>query len=183
LEGQKNNKINMAYCVIVYPEISTNDYDLIQDYRKKNDNYYKVVEPHYSIVYPVFNKSEEEFLKEVESKSQQQEKFEFTIRCAVINKDSFSDFYHLLLVPDEGFGKITKLHDKLYSGLLKDNHRLDLTFLPHIGIANSLDKFECKKMVDEWNEKEFSISGKVTCLSVVKFENDRVTSIREIELK
>jgi hypothetical protein len=174
----------MAYLVIVYPEISTIDYDLIQDYRKKNDKlYYKVVEPHFTIVFPVFNKSEEEFLKEVERKTQEQEKFGFTIRCAVINKDAFSDFYHLLLIPDEGFGKIVKLHDKLYSGLLKDNHRLDIDFLPHIAIANSLDKFECKKMVDEWNENEFSISGKVTCLSIVKYENDRVTSIKEIELK
>jgi hypothetical protein len=36
-------------------------------------------------------------------------------------------------------------------------------------------------MVDEWNEKEFSISGTITYLTVVNDENNTVTKIDEIK--
>jgi len=92
------------------------------------------------------------------------------------------DYFHAFLVPDEGYSNIVKLHDKLYGDKLQNNLRLDLDFVPHIGIGNSRDKYLCKKMVDEWNRKEFSISGKITLLTIVSYENDTVTKIEEIEL-
>lgn len=110
-------------------------------------------------------------------------KFDFIIRCATINKDAFSDYYHIFLVPDEGYSRIIKLHDKLYSDKLKNNLCLDLDFIPHIGIGNSIDKYTCKKMVDEWNEKDFSISGRITHLTIVNYKNSIVTELEDIELK
>jgi hypothetical protein len=38
-------------------------------------------------------------------------------------------------------------------------------------------------MVDEWNEKEFLIAGRITHLTVVNYENNVVTEIEKIELK
>lgn len=104
----------MAYLVLAYPEITSDDFDRTQNYRRNNDKlYYKVVDPHFTIVFPVF----------------------------------------------------------------------DIDFVPHIGIGNSRDKYLCKKMVDECNKKDFSISGKITHLTVVNYENDTVTKIEEIELE
>ena len=87
------------------------------------------------------------------------------------------------MVPDEGYSNIVKLHDKLYSDKLQNNLRLYLDFVPHIGIGNSRDIYLCKKMVDEWNKKDFSISGKITHLTVVNYEDDTVTEIEEIEIE
>ena len=142
-----------------------------------------MVEPHFTIVFPVHDIAQEEFTREVKDKSQNLLKFDFVIRCATINKDAFSDYFHAFLVPDEGYSQIVRVHDKLYSEKLKDNLRLDIDFVPHIGIGNSKDKFLCKKMVDKWNEKEFSIQGTISLLTVVKYENNTVTKIEEIELK
>ena len=75
-----------------------------------------------------------------------------------------------------------KLHDKLYSDKLKDNLRLDLDFIPLIGIGNSQDRYKCKKMVDEWNKEEFSYLT-ISRLKIVSYENDVVTTIEEIKLK
>jgi hypothetical protein len=86
-------------------------------------------------------------------------------------------------VPDEGYGRIVKLHDKLYSDKLKDNLRLDLDFIPLIGIGNSQDRHKCKKMVDEWNKEEFELRGTISRLKIVRYENDVVTTIEEIKLK
>lgn len=174
----------MAYLVLAYPELTSNDFDLIQNYRRDNDElFFKVVEPHFTIVFPVFDISQDEFTKEIKDKSSNLAKFDIVIRCATINKDAFNDYYHTFLVPDEGYSKIVKLHDKLYSDKLKNNLRLDIDFVPHIGIGNSKDKYSCKKMVDEWNGKEFSIMGKITRLTIVNYEKDTITKIKEIELK
>ena len=174
----------MAYLVLAYPELTRDNFDRIQSYRKNNDElFFNVVNPHFTIVFPVFDISEEEFAKEVKDKSANSVKFDFTIRCATINKDAFSDYFHTFLVPDEGYSRIVKLHDKLYSDKLKDNLRLDLDFVPHIGIGNSQERYKCKKMVDEWNEKEFSISGRITHLTIVNYENNIVSKIEELELK
>ena len=104
------------------------------------------------------------------------------MRCATINKDAFSNYYHVFLVPDEGYSNIVKIHDRLYSGLLKDNHRLDVDFIPHIGIANSVDKYKCKRLVDYWNSKEFEINGTISKITIIKYENNIVTNIEDIRL-
>ncbi len=173
----------MAYLVIAYPQLSIEDLKQIQDYRSQNDAlYYNVIAPHFTLVFPVFDVSENDFIDEVRTKAKYFEKTRFTIRCAVINKDAFSDYFHTFLVPDEGFSKIVKWHDILYSDKLKNNLKLDIDFIPHITIGNSTDKFLCKKMVDTWNEKEFEISGLITHITIIKYENSIVSHIEEIEL-
>ena len=173
----------MAYLVLAYPTLASKYFDQIQNYRKDHDElYFKIVEPHFTIVFPVFDISQDEFIREIKNKSVGLTKIDFVIRCATIKKDTFRDYFHTFLVPDEGYSRIVKLHDKLYCGKLKDNLRLDIDFIPHIVIGNSNDKSLCKKMVDKWNKREFSISGTISRLTIVKYEKDTVTKLSEIEL-
>lgn len=173
----------MAYLVIAYPKLTSEYFDQIQNFREYNDElYFKMVQLHFTIVFPVLDISQEEFISEVKSKSAGLTIINFVIRCAIINKDSLSDYFHAFLVPDEGFSRIVKLHDKLYSEKLNGNLRLDIAFIPHINIGNSKDKNLCKKMVDKWNEKEFLISGAISKLTIAKYEKEILTNIAEIEL-
>ncbi len=174
----------MAYAVLSYPEMNDRDYQKIQQYRKENDEWlFTVVDPHITLVFPVFETTERDFMAEIEDLGRDAHKIDLIFRCAVINKDSFSDYYHALLVPDEGFSRIVKLHDKFYSRNLKPHHRMDIDFIPHLGIGNSKDKEHCKRMVDEWNREDFSIAGTISSLSIVRYENGTVENIKEIRLK
>jgi hypothetical protein len=66
----------MAQVVLAYPEINENDYLLIQNYRKKNDElYYSVIEPHFTLVFPVFDKKKEKFIHEIIEKSEDFDQF------------------------------------------------------------------------------------------------------------
>ena len=38
-------------------------------------------------------------------------------------------------------------------------------------------------MVDNWNKKDFSISGTIANLTIVEFENNKVTKLQDIELR
>lgn len=173
----------MALLVLAYPNWTSNHIEQIQDFRAHHDElFYEIVEPHFTVVFPVTDISQEAFIDEIKDKSAHLSKFDFVLRCATINKDAFSDYFHAFLVPDEGYSRFVRLHDKLYSEKLKSNLYLDIDYIPHVGIGNSKDKYLCKKMVDTWNEKEFSIYGSISKLSVVRYENNTVTKIEDIEL-
>lgn len=178
------NYKKMALGVCAYPKIKRIDFEIIQDFRKKNDElYYLVAEPHFSFVFPIENLSRDLFINEITDKSKGITQIDFEIKCATVNKDAVLDYYHLLLVPDMGYSRIVKLHDKLYSDILFDYLRLDIDYIPHVGIANSKDKYKVKSWVDKWNEKEYSITGIINTLTIVDFTNHKLTDLKAIKLK
>ncbi len=173
----------MLYLVLAYPKISKKDFEFIQNYRKANDpKYFKVVDPHFTIVFATSNFTENDFVDEVAKQTNGIQKFDFKIRCATINEDDSHEYYHEFLVPDEGYSQIVKLHDKLYSGAFFDNLRFDIDFIPHIGVGNSTDVHVCKKNVDTLNAQNVFIEGSVDTLDIVAYENNTITTIRKIEL-
>lgn len=110
------------------------------------------------------------------------EAFNFVLRCAVLGDDAFSDFTHVFLVPDEGYSRIVKLHDRLYIGILKEELRLNIPFVPHIGIANSQNAQACKDLVDDLNAAPFEVRGRVEKLDVIWYEDNQVNTIKQISL-
>ena len=173
----------MALAVIAYPQLDKSNYQFIQEFRKTNDPLlYSVVEPHISLVFPVTGISENEFTTEILKQVEGYKPFDFVVRCAVVNKDSFLDYSHTLLIPDEGFSNIVKLHDKLYDGILINERRLDIDYMPHIGIGTSKDIQQCKTMADKLNESQLEIKGTINELTVVSFKDNQIKNLRSITL-
>lgn len=173
----------MSYLVIAYPELVDADFNRIQSFRATHDRlYFSLIEPHITFVFPVVDIDEDVFVSEIIGKSKMVPSFYFDLKCATVNKDAFKEIYHTFLVPDEGYGKIVRLHDQLYSDKLQKYHRLDIDFIPHLGIGNSEDPKSCKKMVDEWNSTDFSIRGMINTLSVISFCEGRIRLITEVRL-
>jgi len=173
----------MSLLVLAYPEIEKKDFNWIQSFRAKNDErYFNVVKPHFTIVFPVFNTSEKELINHVQKAAKKFNEFFFVIRCAQIVKDSFSDYTDVFLIPEEGYRIFVKLHDALYTDLLEKELRLDIPFIPHLGIANSLDPLKCKKLADEINSKNIELVGAISKLSIVSYENDKIELLKEIFL-
>jgi 2'-5' RNA ligase len=174
----------MALLVIAYPKIKNDDYQLVQEFRKQYDELlYSVVEPHFTFVFPVFDFEKNCFINETITKSKNVKPIDFEIKCSTVNSDPFSDYYHLLLVPDKGYSDIVKVHDKLYSGVFFKDLRLDIDFIPHIAIANSKDKLTVKKWADMWNSKDFTIAGTIKTLTVVDYIDNIVTDLVQIQLE
>lgn len=125
---------------------------------------------------------QEDFVAEIKKQLDRVGPINFVIRCATISKDSFSDHYQAFLVPDEGYSQIVKLHDRLYSDKLKSELRLDIDFIPHIGIGRSLDKINCKTEVDKWNKTGFEIKGSISSVDIVSYANEIITTLEKIVL-
>lgn len=175
----------MALLVLAYPELSKQDYETIQDFRRQHDElYYQVIALHFTLVFPIFAGWEvDAFVSEVEKQVKGLPPFDFCLRAAAFNKDSFNAHYHAFLVPDEGFGRLLKLHDQLYADQLFPNRALHIDFIPHIGVGNSTDPQQCLRMVEHWNQSDFAIHGRITMLDVVSYENDTIQAVRKISLE
>jgi 2'-5' RNA ligase len=170
----------MKLLAVAYPELNEKDYQLIESYRREHDTLYEIIRTHFTLVFPVKDFSEKIFTAEIKNQLKGIDPFSFFIRSATINKDAFTENYYAFLVPDEGHSNIIKMHDKLYSGRLFPYQRLDIDFIPHITIGNSTNIMACKKMVDDWNSGDFEISGRITSLDIVNYE--QATTLEKIKL-
>ncbi len=173
----------MAYLAVAYPKLSQPDFDWIQEYRKQNDpRYFDVIKPHFTLVFAIGDMEKEVFSKEVRKQLAEIKKFDFDLKVATINLDDSKEYHHEFLVPDKGYSNIIKLHDQLYSDLFSKYLRLDLDFIPHVGIGNSNDGLVSKGRVDELNRKGVDISGIMDTVDVIEYKDGKVETIETISL-
>ena len=173
----------MSLLVLAYPQLEKKDYDWIQSIRSKHDErYYKLVQPHFTLVFPSFSIIEKLFTSHVEKVTKKFKEFYFVLRCSQIVKDSFSDYTDVFLVPEEGYRIFVRLHDALYTGVLENELRLDIAFIPHIGIAGYTDPLKCKKLAYEINKNNPEIFGSIYKLDVVSYDSSRIQTLKEIFL-
>lgn len=173
----------MNLCTLAYPTLSTSDYEKIQAFRKQNDMYYHIVEPHFTLAFPISEWEVEPYIAEIRKQLEGFRRFDFCIRCAALNKDIFLDLYHVFLIPDEGHSQFMKMFYKLAADRLFPYRSLDIDFVPHLGVGNSKDALKGVEMVEIWNREEFSIIGQITALDIANYENDTVETIERIPLE
>jgi hypothetical protein len=174
----------MAYLVVAYPKLSKSDFNWIQEYRKKNDPmYFSVVEPHFSIIFAIGDIEKSVFIKEVKKQINNVKKINFEIKVATINQDDSGEYYHEFLVPDKGYSDIVKLHDKLYSGEFNGHLRLDIDFIPHIGIGNNKDSSVSKGRIDIINKEGVDMAGVIDSIDIIEYKDGNVKTVEKISLK
>jgi hypothetical protein len=169
--------------VVAYPELLPADREVIQVCRKEYNTLYNVIGAHLTLVFSVPDMNVSDFIAEVKKQVQGTKAIDLVFRSVIINKDSFSDYFDAFLVPDEGSSRVVKLHDRLYSEKLAYQHRADISYIPHISLANSLDVRAIKKIADEWNARDFEIKGRITSLDIINYENRVITTLEKVYLE
>ena len=173
----------MAFAVVNYPTFSKDDFDWIQSVRRQHDRlYYDVVDPHVTLVFPTDDICELTLIHHVRQHAEAFPAFEVVFRCAILGDPSFQEHAHAFLVPDEGFSNVVRLHDRLYTGPLEKELRLDLPFVPHVGIANTPTPAACKVIIDNLNAQAFEIRARVETLHVIGYDGKRVWKIEQLDL-
>lgn len=173
----------MALVVVNYPTISEYDYNWIQAIRAEHDVYYGIVSPHFTLVFPCSIADEAGLIGHIIQRTKGVKKIPFVSRCALVVNDRISEYTHVFLIPDNGLSDIVKLHDRLYTGLLASELRLDIPFLPHIGIGNAIDPQACKNLADDLNRRDFHIRGTIDTLDIASFDGKVIKTIRHIQLE
>ena len=132
-----------------HPDWSKSDLNKVQLFRERHDElYYGTVEPHFTLVFPDFDKSvdRDQFVDHAKRVVSEFSEFEATLSETAVVEDHFKPYWHLFLVPakdSEGYRRLVELHDALYSGPLNSLLRSDIPYIPHIGVANSRSREQC----------------------------------------
>lgn len=169
----------MSLCVVNYPSINSRDFEWIQSIRRQHDHlFFNIVRPHFTMVFPTNDVEESTLIEHVTQILSEFKGFDAVLRCAIIGDPSFMDHAHVFLMPDEGFGNLVRLHDKLYTGILERELRLDLPFIPHIGVASVPSLKESKAIVDKLNKEEFAVRCRIDSLDVIGYEGKNTWNIK-----
>lgn len=118
----------MLYALVYYTALDNPE---IAEFRKKYDPWCSHVKDHITLVFPVpatigLDRMKEHVSTVLKNWSP------FNIR---INKLEKSWDHFLFLTLDEGRGKVIRLHNDLYRGILEPYRREDIQYVPHIGLG------------------------------------------------
>lgn len=174
----------MSLIVVAFPKVSAEDAMWIREYRRNHDpRFFTIVEPHFTLVFPIDGIPQDVFVHEVEQLSKGFKGCNFTIRVATVIQDKIEGYYHEFLIPDEGFSNMVKMHDALYAGIFMPHLRFDIDYTPHIGIGNADALEECKDRVDALNADNIHIAGTIDSIDIIEYTGGPVQPISTIALQ
>ncbi|SHI53669.1 2'-5' RNA ligase [Rubritalea squalenifaciens DSM 18772] len=174
----------MLLCV-AYPRLSEADAEMIRAFRREHDQaYVDVIGAHWTLIFPGSTEGigRDQLRDQVSSVAGRHAPVEFSCRHALVYNNDLTDEYHLFLVPDQGFSGISRLHDDLYSGLMRERLRLDIPYVPHIGIATSKDPDHLYDLATAWNEEGKTITGMVDSMTICSYVDGEIEDLETLDL-
>jgi hypothetical protein len=123
------------------------------------------------------------YREHVRAVAQSQGVVRFSCRYAMVCNDDSNDNYYVFLVPDEGYSEISKLHDRLYRGVLAQYLRLDIPYVPHIGIATITDAQRIKALCDQLNSAGSAVHGQIDAISVCSYDGLKITDLETFQFQ
>jgi hypothetical protein len=163
---------------LCYPGFTNADRQFIDEFRREHDIPFRdVVAPHFTMAFGCEDVPYQTYSQHVAEIARSQNSINFSCRYAMLHNDDSNDNYYVFLVPDDGYGEISKLHDKLYQGLLSPYLRLDIPYVPHIGIATIPNASRIKSLCDELNSTGIEICGQINSITVSEYDGSKITDL------
>lgn len=172
----------MRLYALAYPELAPADRAWIDAIRAEHDPLHRLVAPHFTLVFPVSRVDRDALVTEVTRQAAGCRPIAFVLRSAVPFKDVTAPGADVFLVPDEGFGALVRLHDRLHASALAPELRLDIPAIPHLTVGRAPDPRACKRLADRLNAREFAVPGTIAALDVVERESGPVRTIARVPL-
>ncbi len=176
----------MPLLVLAYPELAPEDSVRIEMIRAVHDPAHERVRAHFTLVHPLPDIPEQlsvEAMSEIIAAAATEfAPIPFVLRSAIPFNDLLGPDTNVFLMPDEGFGALVRLHDRLYAGALAGELRLDLPTVPHITVARLRDPQAGKRLADTLNAREFAIAGTIAALYLVTHDGGTVRTIARVPL-
>ena len=138
--------------------------------------------PKFTLVFPGADMAPAEFADLIRARAEGVPRIRFHLRSALVVPETTVRRFHVFLVPDEGFGAILRLHDRLHAGPLEPLVRPEMAYLPHITVATTSDFIAARKIAASLNASEISIEGAIETLEVERRVGETVKLITEIHL-
>ncbi len=169
---------------VAYPFLDERDRSWIESFRSVHDaQKQKTIAAHFTLVFGCGTVATDEYLTHTEAIVSTTSTIRFCCRYAMPCADLHDDAAYVFLVPDEGHASISKLHDRLYTGPLASNLRLDFPYIPHITIGAKQSRTEAKQLCDMLNEQHLEISGVINTVTVGSLKESTFTNVARYQTR
>src|SRR5258708_5308068 len=139
--------------------------------------------PEFTLVFPGAELAADDVLSHVAATCATTPALIFCLRSAVIVPEPGSGAFHIFLVPDEGFGAIIRLHDRLHVGPMAGCLRPEIPYIPHLTIASVNDFSVARRIKAKLNGYELEIDGRIDALEVHERDAGATKCIASIPLR
>ena len=139
--------------------------------------------PEFTLVFPGADLSADDVLSHVAATCATMTPIKFCLRSAVIVPEPGSGWFHVFLVPDEGFGAIVRLHDQLHVGPMASCLRPEMPYIPHLTIASVNDFSVARRIKAKLNGFDLGIDGRIDALEVHERDTGAAKCIATLPLR
>jgi 2'-5' RNA ligase len=138
--------------------------------------------PYFTLVFPGVQMEPRAFADQVRKNVGDFPRIRLRLRSALVVPEHAVGRFHVFLIPDEGFGAILRLHDRLHAGPIETAIRPETPYLPHITVATTATHHEARKVAQALNQGDLDISGHIETLTVERRAGEVIREIAEIPL-
>jgi 2'-5' RNA ligase len=138
--------------------------------------------PTFTLVFPGAH-SVDDVINQVGTACAVTARIRFRLRSAMIVPEGKMGLFHVFLVPDEGFGAIIRLHERLHTGALKCCLRPDTPYIPHVTVASTEAYDAARQTMALLNAKDLAIAGRIDEIEVHERDSAVPRCIAKVPLK
>jgi len=153
-----------AIQVIAKPVFAKADADWLAQLREAQAHIQHALE--FTLVFPGASGSTQDVVRHVEAVCAATPRIRFCLRSAMIVPEAETGWFHVFLVPDEGFGAIIRLHDRLHVGPLASCLNRAVPYIPHLTVASNDDFDLARRISGSLNANDLALIGHIDALEV-----------------
>lgn len=170
----------MRLAVVAFPELDPEAVAAVESFRARHDPMAQRIQAHFTLVFP----AEADALSlaaEIRLVAASSAPVDITLAdiCVSTGIDGRS---YVLLESVGGRPSIEKMHDRLYSGMLADQLRYDVEYVPHVTLAVSEDPEEAARLADSLLTSWSPVSGRIVELVLLDLEHDPFRAVEVFSL-
>jgi len=166
--------------VVAKPEFGKTELDWLTQLREKRAH--SSGAPAFTLVFPGAE-SAEEVVRHVEGVCAATSRIRLCLRSAMIVPEAKMGWFHIFLVPDEGFGAVIRLHDRLHTGPLACCWRPEVPYIPHVTVASTRDIDSARQVMAALNAKDLALTGRIDEIEVHERDGGAPRCLAKVPLK
>ncbi|MEL6999480.1 MAG: 2'-5' RNA ligase family protein, partial [Pseudomonadota bacterium] len=120
-----------GFYVVAFPELDRKHSAWIDNVRKDYDPLARAVAAHFTLVFAINGLSR----ADLSSVVRRVPRIAFRCSYVMLGRDHQDPVFYAFLVPDQGFGAISRLRETLHTAQLADHMRPEIPFVPHITLG------------------------------------------------
>lgn len=141
-----------------------------------------LVPPGFPLVFPIPGNSDADFAEEVALQMEGETDFAIEIFAAHVHVDAQSGEVLELLRPNRGAGRVTALHQKLYSGALQPAFAVGVPYMPAICIGRGNDFDEADARMGTLNAESIAMHARADRVKLFAFDGVDAVCVEEFPL-